>query len=104
MFPCRDLKILNLLCLLTLIVVAMMQPVQAKLIENQGSPISQGSISAQYLHDHADGYVFDCHSGHVLAILKVYSFSRSSYVQIAYDWVIMSDYSVIMTEDPPPPK
>lgn len=104
MFSFRALKRLKFLLSLPLIVVVLVQPVQAKHIENQGLAISYSGSGSLHLHDHGDKHVFDCHSGHVLAILKTCSFTRSNYIQIAYEWVTMSDHSIIMPEDPPPPK
>ncbi len=89
---------------LLLIVVILVQPVKAKPVEKSDLSTKLHSSEVQHVHDHADGHVFECHSGHFIAILKNFPITRSRFTQVAYELKSIGAYSFIIVEDPPPPK
>ncbi len=90
--------------LLLLIVVVLVQPVQAKLVEKNILSASHHSNEVQHVHDHSDGHVSECHSGHFIAILENFPITRSNFTQVACELESAGAYSFIIIEDPPPPK
>lgn len=87
---------------LLVIVVVLVQPVQAKLVEK--SDLSTQHHSSGVQHVHAEGHVFECHSGHFIAILENFPITRSRFTQMACELKSLGAYSFIIIEDPPPPK
>ena len=87
---------------LLLIVVLVVQPVQAKLVEK--SDLSTQHHSSEVQHVHAEGHVFECHSGHFMAILENFPITRIHFTQMACELKSIGAYSFIIIEDPPPPK
>lgn len=89
---------------LLLIVVLLVQPVQAQLFEKSDLSTKLHSSEVQHVHDHADGHVFECHSGHFIAILENFPITRIHFTQVACELKSIGAYSFIIIEDPPPPK
>lgn len=88
---------------LLFILIVLVQPVQAKLIEKNA--IQQNHHNEfHHTHDELGENTAECHSGHFLAVLENLSTHRCRLQQVGYDRKELYDYSFISVDDPPPPK